>query len=97
MRNNLNETDYIENIKQRISEWWSDNSDENSLFEHGTHYFLEINKSSSDSYVCVLSCQCNHRFKLPFMTTGIFKLSTFYRHLKEKHSQEFVKMVCFLF
>ena len=96
-RNKLDAVDYIDNLKQRISEWWCHNSDGDSSFEHGTHYFLEINKSLNDSYVCVLSCQCRQRFKLPFMMTGVFKLSAFFRHLKEKHSQESLKMVCFLF
>lgn len=96
-KNNRNAVDHIENIKQRISEWWSYNGDDNSSFEHGTHYFLEINKSLNDPYVCVLSCQCHNRFKLPFVTTGLFKLSTFYRHLKEQHCEKFSKMVSILY
>ncbi|CAF4709537.1 unnamed protein product, partial [Rotaria sp. Silwood2] len=84
IQNKMNEMDHILDIKNQISKWWDgvDNNN-NSLLDEGTQYFLEINKSINNSYTCVLSCQCGIRFKLPF-TEGLFKLSAFYRHLKEK-------------
>ncbi|CAF1431816.1 unnamed protein product, partial [Rotaria sp. Silwood1] len=84
VQNKMNEMDHILDIKNRISKWWDgvDNNN-NSLLDEGTQYFLEINKSINNSYTCVLSCQCGIRFKLP-CTEGLFKLSAFYRHLKEK-------------
>ena len=91
----MNDYEHIENIKERISEWWASFGNEYSSFEHGTNYFLEINRSLNDSYVCVLSCRCHQRFKLPLMTTGLFKLSTFYRHLKEQNCVKFSRKVSF--
>ncbi|CAF3331063.1 unnamed protein product [Rotaria socialis] len=83
-QNKMNEIDHILDIKHRISKWWSGIDNDNLSLEEGTHYSLEINKSINNSYACVLSCQCGIRFKLPFIEAGFFKLSSFYRHLKEK-------------
>ena len=96
-KNKMEAYEHVENIKQRISEWWSNHGDENLSFEHGTNYFLEINRSLNDSYVCVLSCQCRQRFKLAFMTTGLFKLSAFYRHLKEQNCAKSSRTVGFFY
>ena len=92
----MNDYEHIENIKQRISEWRTNFGNENSSFEHRTNYSLEINRSLDDSYVCVLSCRCHQRFKLPVMTTGLFKLSAFYQHLKEQNCAKFSRAVYFL-
>ncbi|CAF4824669.1 unnamed protein product, partial [Rotaria socialis] len=65
--------------------WWVIHNDaERASLEQGIDYFLAINKSSINTYTCVLSCKCHTRFKLPFMSPGFFKISSFYRHLKEK-------------
>ena len=91
----MNDYEHIENIKDRISEWWARFGDEYSSFEHGTNYFLEINISLNDSYACVLSCRYHQRFKLPLMPTDLFKLSTFYPHLKEQNCVKFSRTVGF--
>ncbi|CAF1009639.1 unnamed protein product [Rotaria magnacalcarata] len=83
-QNKMNEIDHILDIKNRISKWWSGIDNDNLSLEEGTHYSLKINKSINNSYTCVLSCQCGIRFKLPFIEAGFFKLSSFYRHLKEQ-------------
>lgn len=72
-------------IEQRINRWWSSyhGVDGLSLVE-GTDYRIGINKSIENTYTSVLSCICGVRFKLPFVEPGFFKLSAFYRHLKEK-------------
>ncbi|CAF0767588.1 unnamed protein product [Adineta steineri] len=85
IQNRFNEIDHVIDIEQRINKWWCTfNNDNNLLLSEGTHFLLEINKSINDTYACILSCQCRNRFKLPFMTTGFFKLSAYFRHLKEK-------------
>ncbi|CAF5176182.1 unnamed protein product, partial [Rotaria magnacalcarata] len=85
IQNRLNDIGHITDIEQRINKRWSAYKNNNDLFlSKGTHYLLEINKSINDTYACVLSCKCRTRFKLPFMKTGFFKLSAYYRHLKEK-------------
>ncbi|CAF1489204.1 unnamed protein product [Rotaria sordida] len=80
----INEMDHILDIEERINTWWSTTNDDHLYLDEGTHYFLAINKSINDRYTCVLTCQCSIRFKLPFMPGGFFKLSSFYRHIKEK-------------
>lgn len=72
-------------IEQRINKWWSSyhRVDDLSL-EEGSDYRLGINKSVNNTYTSVLSCKCGVRFKLPFAQPGFFKLSAFYRHLKDK-------------
>lgn len=72
-------------IEQRINKWWSSYNgvDDISLIE-GTNYHLTINQSVNNTYTSVLLCKCGIRFKLPFIEPGFFKLSTFYRHLREK-------------
>ena len=83
--NRLNDIDHIIDIEQRINKWWCTYNDNDALvLSEGTHYRLEINKSINDTYVCILICKCRIRFNLPFIPTGIFKLSAFYLHLKEK-------------
>ncbi|CAF1481527.1 unnamed protein product, partial [Rotaria magnacalcarata] len=85
IQNRLNDIGHITDIEQRINKWWSAYKNNNDLFlSKGTHYLLEINKSINDTYACVLSWKYRTRFKLPFMETGFFKLSAYYRHLKEK-------------
>ncbi|CAF2988086.1 unnamed protein product [Rotaria sp. Silwood2] len=85
IQNRLNDIDHLTDIEQRINKWWRTHNNNNNLFlSEGTHYLLEINKSINDTYACILSCKCRIRFKLPFMATGFFKLSAYYRHLKEK-------------
>jgi hypothetical protein len=84
-QSHLNEIDHITDIEQRINEWWRAYYNNNDLFVfEGTHYFLNINKSINNTYACILSCKCRIRFKLPFTETGFFKLSAYFRHLKEK-------------
>lgn len=85
VKNKINEIDHILDIEERVNKWWSRINDDDDLsLDEGTHYFLEINRSINDKYTCVLSCQCSNRFKLPFLPGGFFKLSSFYRHVKEK-------------
>ncbi|CAF2951220.1 unnamed protein product [Rotaria sp. Silwood2] len=84
IKNMTNEVDHILDIKNRINNWYIKGDNDNVLLDEGTHYSLEINKSINNTYACVLTCQCNIRFKLPFLAAGYFKLSSFYRHLKEK-------------
>jgi hypothetical protein len=80
----MNEVDHILDIKSRINKWCSTSDNDNIFLDEGTHYSLGINKPINDTYACVLTCQCSIRFKLPFLAAGYFKLSSFYRHLKEK-------------
>ncbi|CAF1066801.1 unnamed protein product [Rotaria sordida] len=81
----LDEIGHLTDIKQRLNQWWiSINSNDNVFLEEGVHYFLQINKSINDKYACILSCLCHAHFKLSFMPTGFFKLSSFCRHIKEK-------------
>lgn len=47
---------------------------------------MEINRSVDGVFSCYLICSCSVRFKLLLLSSGIFKLSTFYRHVKEKHT-----------
>jgi hypothetical protein len=37
-------------------------------------------------FSCHLSCNCGIQFKLLLLSSGMFKLSSFYRHVKEKHT-----------
>jgi hypothetical protein len=90
----LNEIDHKNDIEERINNWWKSlNGDDNSSLDEGTHYTVEINKSINDTYACILTCKCHGRFKLSFMTSGIFKLSSFCRHLKEKQCVKPSKVV----
>lgn len=84
-QNKMTENDHVRDIKQRVSKWWSGINDDNVSFEEGTQYILEINRSINNSYACVLSCRCGIRFKLHFTEAGIFKLSSFFRHIKEQN------------
>jgi hypothetical protein len=98
---NFNEIDHKADIERRINAWWSrintDQDIDSSLYE-GTHYFLEINKSLNNTYACILTCQCDVRFKLSFSTPGyFFKISAFYRHVKGKQCMKRLKMVSVLF
>jgi hypothetical protein len=88
-----NEVDHILDIKKRIHKWCITSGNDNVLLDEGTHYSLEINKSINDTYACVLTCQCSIRFKLTFLAAGYFKLSSFYRHLKEKECIKLSNMV----
>ena len=82
---NLNEMDHKFDIEQRINKWWDLINEVNGLsLDEGTNYFVKINKSMNNTYTCVLSCQCRNRFQLSFIQPGLFKLSSFYRHIKEK-------------
>jgi hypothetical protein len=94
IENRLNDIDHITDIEQRINIWWRTyNNNNNLVLSEGTHYLLRINKSVNDTYACILSCKCHIRFKLPFMATGFFKLSAYYRHLKEKQCFSMSKTV----
>ncbi|CAF1452646.1 unnamed protein product [Rotaria sordida] len=85
IQNRLNDIDHITDIEQRINKWWRTYNDNNNLFlSEGTHYLLEINKSINDTYACILSCKCRIRFKLPFMTTGFFKIISILSTLEGK-------------
>ncbi|CAF1486386.1 unnamed protein product [Adineta ricciae] len=82
----LNEIEHKIDIEDRIDLWWrKTNGNDGSSLQLGVHYFLAINKSVNDRYAGILSCRCKNQFKLSFTTSGIFSLSTFYRHFKEKH------------
>ena len=93
----LDEIGHLTDIRERLNQWWiSINRNDNVLLEEGEHYFLEINKSINDKYACILTCLCHARFKLPFMPTGFFKLSSFCRHIKLKNCfKHFLKTVSF--
>ena len=83
----LDEIARLTDIKQRLNQWWiSINSNDNVFLEECVHYFLQVNKSVNDRYACTLSCLCHTRFKLSFIPTGFFKLSSFFRHIKEKNA-----------
>jgi len=94
---NLDEIGHVADINQRLNQWWiSTNKDGNVFLEEGVHYFLQVNKSMDNKYACILSCLCHSRFKLSFMPTGFFKLSSFCRHIKEKKCfQQYLKRVSF--
>ena len=87
-----NDVDHIVDIKDRITKWCTTSNDD-VLLDEGTHYSLKINKSINNTYACVLTCQCSIRFNLPFLAAGYFKLSSFYRHLKEKDCMKLSNMV----
>ena len=70
IKNISNEVDHIPDIKIRINNWYI--KGDNVLLDEGTHYSLEVNKSINNAYACVLTCQCNIRFKLPFLAAGYF-------------------------
>jgi hypothetical protein len=90
----LNEAEHKADIEERISKWWSTNNNDDDLaLDEGKNYFLAINKSINDTFACILTCQCDHRFKLPFIIPGFFKLSSFYRHVKEKQCIKHSKVV----
>jgi hypothetical protein len=91
----LDDIGHLTDIKERLNQWWiSTNNNDNVFLEEGVHYFLQINKSVNDKYACILSCLCHSRFKLSFMPTGFFKLSSFCRHIKEKKCfKQFLKRV----
>jgi hypothetical protein len=84
IKNGMNEIGHILDIKDRIDKWCTTSDINNISLDEGSHYSLEINKSINNTYACVLTCQCEIRFKLSFLSTGYFKLSSFYRHLKEQ-------------
>ncbi|CAF5155607.1 unnamed protein product, partial [Rotaria magnacalcarata] len=85
MQRKLDELGHIADIEERIDRWWVIHDDaERASLEQGIDYFLAINKSLINTYTCALSCKCHTRFKLPFMAPGFFKISSLYRHLKEK-------------
>ncbi|CAF3247889.1 unnamed protein product [Rotaria sp. Silwood2] len=92
LKQKLNELDHIADIEERINKWWSTIDNSGSSLDKGTQYFLEINKSINNTFVCILTCQCYNRFKLPFVKPGFFKLSSFYRHFKEKQCLKLSKM-----
>ncbi|CAF4598059.1 unnamed protein product, partial [Rotaria sp. Silwood2] len=93
MQRKLDELGHTADIEERINRWWIiNNDDEHASLEQGVDYFLAINKSSSNIYTCVLSCKCHTRFKLPFMTPGFFKISSSYRHLKEKQCMQLLNV-----
>jgi hypothetical protein len=85
IEDSLDDIGHVADIKQRLNQWWiATNNNDNLVLEEGIHYFLQVNKSINDKYACILSCLCHTRFKLSFMPTGFFKLSSFCRHIKEK-------------
>ncbi|CAF2946873.1 unnamed protein product [Rotaria sp. Silwood2] len=85
VKENSNEIRHQIDIEQRINKWWSKaNEDEDLSLDVGIDYSLEINKSLNNTYACILTCKCGVRFKLPYLMPGLFKLSAFYRHIKEK-------------
>ncbi|CAM4983407.1 unnamed protein product [Rotaria socialis] len=85
MQRKLDELGHTADIEERIDRRWVIHNDaERACLEQGIDYFLAINKSSINTYTCVLSCKCHARFKLPVMAPGFLKMSSFYRHLKEK-------------
>lgn len=85
VHNLLTVDDHLKNIEQRINKWWRTISNDETFFLlEGTHYVLDINQSNNETYTCTLCCQCRIRFQLPITSTGFFKLSTYYRHLKEQ-------------
>ncbi|CAF4356906.1 unnamed protein product, partial [Rotaria magnacalcarata] len=85
MQRKLDELGHIADIEERIDRWWVIHDEaERASLEQGIDYFLAITKSLINTYTCALSCKCHTRFKLPFMAPGFFKISSLYRHLKEK-------------
>ncbi|CAF3933165.1 unnamed protein product [Rotaria sp. Silwood1] len=89
----LNEIDHKIDIKKRINKWWSTINNDDLSLDEGTDYFLHMNKSlNNNTFICLLICQYNKRFQLPFITPGFFKLSSFYRHIKEKQCLKLSKM-----
>lgn len=84
-RSKLNRVGHHSDIVQRITTWWNEyNDNPNLLLKEDIAYFLRISKQGSNTYSCALSCKCGARFQLPLLKSGLFKLSSFYRHLKEK-------------
>lgn len=82
--NKLKDIDHKLDIVKRINKWWTTTiQNDDDPLEEGKHFFLTINKSN-DKSTCILACRCYARFRLPFMKSGVFKISSFYRHLKEK-------------
>jgi hypothetical protein len=89
-----NEIAHKLDIEQRINKWWCSVNDREDLYmNEGRDYYLEINKSLNNTYACILSCNCGIRFKLPFLTPGFFKLSAFYRHIKEQQCVKIAETV----
>ncbi|CAF3602415.1 unnamed protein product [Rotaria socialis] len=66
MQRKLDELGHTADIEERIDRRWVIHNDaERACLEQGIDYFLAINKSSINTYTCVLSCKCHARFKLP--------------------------------
>jgi hypothetical protein len=90
----LTEVDHRIDLQQRITKWWNkENSDSNLSLTENTDYFLKLTKLAGQKYTVVLSCKCGTRFNLPLLVTGLFKLSSFYRHVKDAQCLKKRKMV----
>ena len=73
-------------IEKRINNWWSKNNDlDDTSCDRGKDYHLEIGRLAGDAFNCNLMCICGIRFTLTSLNSGLFKLSSFFRHMKEQH------------
>ena len=74
-------------IEKRINNWWIKNNDREDIScDPGKDYHLEISRSPGDVFHRYLICICEIRFKLTLLDSGVFKLSSFFRHMKEQHA-----------
>ena len=74
-------------IKKRINNWWTKNNDREDIScDPGKDYHWEISRSPGDVFHCYFMCICGIRFKLTLLDSGVFKLSSFFRHMKEQHA-----------
>ena len=83
----FNKTDMLAKLTRQIANFWNKvNGSPDSLLEEGKDYSVKITSMTNQSPTCIVKCLCGSQFKLPFVSNAVasFKLSAFYRHVREK-------------